>query len=142
MAEAKFDRIVARALRRVRGSVGLPERVWDAVLGDLYAPKKLANQVRHTCPKWAFCILCHRGHVRGVPSGCSPAAEDSNSAAFTLAALERLLADPSLADNKRELKRLVFGEEGAEGYRTPNDEVEVLLALWESGELTCCVAVV
>ncbi|HEY1188719.1 MAG TPA: hypothetical protein VGE74_13780 [Gemmata sp.] len=140
MAEAKFDRITARALRRVRGG-SPPEAAWVAALRELYAADKVAAQEKHTCPKWAFGILCHRGHVRGVQAGCCPSAESSSSAAFALAALDRLLADPSLAEDKRELKRLVFGEEGAEGYRTPNDEVEVLLALWASGDLTCCTAV-
>jgi hypothetical protein len=139
MAEAKFDRITARALRRVRDGSS-PEAAWVATLRELYVADKVASQEKHSCPKWAFCILCHRGEVRGVPSGCCPDAEGSSSAAFTLAALERLAADPSLAENKRELKRLVFGEEGTDGYRTPNDEVEVLLALWESDDLACCAA--
>jgi hypothetical protein len=117
-----------------------PESAWIATLRELYAAEKVASQEKHTCPKWAFCILCHRGHVRGVRPGCCPAAEDSSSAAFTLVALECFLADPWLAQNKGELKRLVFGEEGTEAYRTPNDEVEVLLALWESDNLACGAA--
>jgi hypothetical protein len=136
MAEAKFDRITAQATQRVRDGAA-PNDAWVATLRELYAPEKVASQEKHTCPKWAFCILCNRGEVRHVQPGSCPAAESSSSAAYTLAALERLLADSSLADNKSELKRLVFGDQGTDGYRTPNDEVEVLLALWESAELAC-----
>jgi hypothetical protein len=71
-----------------------------------------------------------------------PAAEDSSSAKFTLAAFDRLRAEPSLRNRKRDLKLLVVGEEGTTGYRKPNDEIEVLLALQEADELTCCAAVV
>jgi hypothetical protein len=89
----------------------------------------LASQIKHSCPKWAFSILCHEGHVEGVQPGGCPAAVGKRSAEFALDALERIRQQPSLADEKRELKRKVFGEPGATGYRTPNEEVEVLFAL-------------
>jgi hypothetical protein len=50
-------------------------------------------------------------------------------------ALERLQHQPSLALDKRELKRGVFGARGSATYRTPNQEVEVLLALMKLGAL-------
>jgi hypothetical protein len=131
MKEGKFDRIIARALSRVREGSS-PDVAWIATLRELYPAERVASQERHTCPKWAFCILCHRGHVCGVRPGCCPTAEGSASADFALAALDRLDSDPSLAENKRELKRLVFGEKGEEAYRTPNGEIEVVLALWDA----------
>jgi hypothetical protein len=134
MGEAKFEQITSSALRRVRAG-GAPEDAWVETLRELYAPEGLESQVKHSCPKWAFCILCHAGHVRGVSPGRCPASEGSSSAAYTLRALSLLLADPSLATNKGDLKRKVFGEPGAPAYRTPNDEVEVLLALWSAGEI-------
>jgi hypothetical protein len=136
MAEAKFEGITSQALGRVVLGAD-PEAAWLETLRERYSKEKLSSQVKHSCPKWAFCILCHRGHIRGVRSGCCPAAEKSGSAVYTLRALDLLLSDPSLASNKRELKRLVFGEPGDEEYRTPNDEVEVLLALWGAGAIEC-----
>jgi hypothetical protein len=87
----------------------------------------------HTCPKWAFTGLCHDGEVKGVRGGSAPESLNRESARYAREVLESLREEPTLAANKAELKRRVFGSPGAEGYRTPNDEVEVLLALWEAG---------
>ena len=129
MGEAKFEAITSRVLTRVRAGSG-SEEAWLGGLGELYPVGALANQVRHSCPKWAFCVHCHRGYVRGVAAGCCPEAEGSSSAAYALRAVDLLRANPALAADKGELKRSVFGERGAPEYRTPNDEVDVLLALW------------
>ena len=110
-----------------------PEEAWEATLRERYSAAKLKNQLRHTCPKWAFAALCHDGAVRGIASGGCPAAEQSRSAAFTLEALRHLRTAPSLAADKESLKRRVFGSPRDEGFRKPNDEVEVLLALWREG---------
>lgn len=140
MAEGKFEDITSCALRRVIAGSS-PEDGWVETLRERYSAAMLVSQVKHSCPKWAFCVLCHVGHVRGVRPGGSPASESRSSAAYTLKALDLLLADPSLAENKRELKRRVFGEPGTSEYRTPNDEVEVLLTLWESGAIEDRVSV-
>src|SRR5437764_11166814 len=104
MAEAKFVEITSRALRRVEAGAD-PEAAWLETLRALYSQEALQNQVKHSCPKWAFCILCHCGHIRGVRPGCCSAAESSSSAAYTLRTVDLLLAEPSLASNKAELKR-------------------------------------
>ena len=131
MDEAKSERLTLRALQKVQAG-DTPADAWLETLKEHYPVEMLANQVKHSCPKWAFCILCHYGHVRGVKSGCCPKAEESSSAAYTLKALDVLRSDPSLARDKKELKRMVFGSPNTPEYRTPNDEVEVLLALWEA----------
>ena len=134
MGKGKFDGLTSRALRRVRAG-HTPEDAWSEALKEVYPAASLEAQLKHSCPKWAFCILCNRGYIRGIGAGCCEAAEGSSSAAYTLQAFDLLVTHPSLAANKAQLKRRVFGEKGAEGYRTPNDEVEVLLALWEAGEI-------
>src|SRR5438132_11674916 len=102
MGQAKFAGITSRALRRVAAGA-CPEDAWLETLKELYAAEMLASQVKHSCPKWAFCILCHGGHVKGVRRGCCPAAEGSSSAAYTLRAFDMLLSDPSLAANTTDL---------------------------------------
>jgi hypothetical protein len=131
----KIDQITSEALRRASEGVP-PDAAWVQALEALYAPEKLANQVKHSCPKWAFSILCHEGHVVRVQPGTCPAAVGKRSAAFTLDAVEWVRRDPALVHDKRELKRRVFGEQGAPGYRKPNDEVEVLFSLLNSGGIT------
>ncbi len=130
--DKKIAEITALAYSRVGAGIE-PENAWNQTLKELYTPEKLAPQMKHTCPNWAFAAFCHTGNLKQVRNGCSPASEKSSSAVFALKGLECLIANPSLATNKAVLKRMVFGEKGKPGYRTPNHEIEVLLALWEAG---------
>jgi hypothetical protein len=63
-----------------------------------------------------------------MAGGSCPAAERMRPAGFVLKARELLLSEPSLVNRKSELMRYVFGARGTPDFRTPNDEVEVLLA--------------
>jgi hypothetical protein len=135
MPETKIEQVTALAWEHAKAGAP-PDRAWLEALAGLYPPEKLASQVQHTCPKWAFSILCHEGLVAGVKRGSCPDAVGRRSAAITLRALERLRHQPSLGADKRELKQLVFGAPGSASYRTPNYEVEVLLALIKLGALT------
>lgn len=128
MTKARYERIVSHALRLVKAGAR-PNNAWLKALREIYPPRMLKNQEKHSCPKWAFSILCHNGYVNGVASDCCPESEGMSSASYTLKALSELTASPSLAANKAELKRRVFGVKGKPGYRTPSGEVEVLLCL-------------
>lgn len=128
MAESKYEQIVSHALGLVKAGVR-PNDAWLKALKKIYPPRMLKNQEKHSCPKWAFSILCHSGYVHGITSGCCPESEGMSSASYTLKAVSELTVNPSLAANKAELKRRVFGVKGKPGYRTPNGEVEVLLCI-------------
>ncbi len=101
-----------------------------------YAGRQLETQTRHSCPKWAFSILCHEGHLKAIESGGCPKAETSSSAAYAIRGLRQLLKEPWLARNRRALKSRVFGDRGDPDHRTPNGEMEVLLALWKAGAMS------
>ena len=131
--QTSLEMKVFRALSLVRAG-SKPHSAWLDMLEEIYPPEKLKGQAKHSCPKWAFSSLCHSGSIKGVAAGCCPESEGKNSARLTLDALSQLRTTPSLSTNKPELKRRVFGEKGMPGYRTPNDEVEVILCLWK--ELT------
>jgi hypothetical protein len=128
MAETQYEKFTARALRLIRAG-GRPNDAWLTTLSEIYPGDKLRSQEKHSCPKWAFSILCHSGHIKGVTLGCCPESEDKSSGSYILDALIHLLANPSLSMNKAELKRKVFGVKGQPGYRTPDGELEVLLCL-------------
>jgi hypothetical protein len=112
-----------------------PDLAWTDGLREVYPSDKVKSQLQHTCPKWAFSALCHRGLVAGVAGGSCPAAERMRSAGFVLKAKELLLLEPSLARRKPELRQRVFGLPGSPDFRTPNDEIEVLLALIDEGAI-------
>jgi hypothetical protein len=134
MPDSKLEQVTANAWERAKAGTA-PDEGWLKALASVYPPEKLANQVKHSCPKWAFSILCHEGLVAGVRRGSCPNALGRRSAEITMRALERLQHHSSLALDKRELKRRVFGARGSVSYRTPNQEVEVLLALMKLGAL-------
>ena len=135
MAKTKIEDITERALAYVKNGKD-PGTAWVEVLKEKYSdPRQLENEVKHSCPKWAFCILCQLGYVKDVSAGCCPDSVGSRSANFALEAYTLLCADPSLASDKKKLKQQVFGTKDDEGYRTPREEVEVLLALWSAGAL-------
>lgn len=135
MPETKIEQVTANAWERAKAGTA-PDEAWLQALADVYPPRMLPNQIKHSCPKWAFSILCHEGWVAGVRRGTCPKAVGLRSAAITMRALERLQYHGALASDKRELQRVVFGARGSATYRKPNDEVEVLLALSKLGALT------
>lgn len=126
--EEKIRHVTSIAYRVGREGIR-PDLAWIEAIRETYPPDKVKSQLGHTCPKWAFSILCHRGFVVGMAGGSCPAAEGKRSANFVLMARELLLSEPSLAARKPDLKQRVFGSKGTPGFRTPNHEIEVLLAL-------------
>jgi hypothetical protein len=130
--EVKVEQVTSIAYRLARQGVR-PDLAWIEGIHEVYAADKVESQLQHTCPKWAFSILCQRGLVADVAGSGCPAAEGKRSADFVLTALKLLLSEPSLAGRKRDLKRRVFGLPSAPDYRKPNQEIEVLLALIQAG---------
>jgi len=130
--EVKVEQVTSIAYRFARQGVR-PDLAWVEGHHEVYPADKVESQVQHTCPKWAFSILCQRGLVADVAGGGCPAAEGKRSAEFVLTALKLLLSEPSLASQKLDLKRRVFGLPSALDYRKPNQEIEVLLALTQAG---------
>jgi hypothetical protein len=132
--EGKIERVTLSALHHTRHGVR-PDLAWVEGIREVYSADRTKSQLQHTCPKWAFSILCHRGLVAGVAAASCPAAEGKRSADFVLSAREMLLSDQTLANRKQDLKRRVFGLQGNPDYRSPNHEIEVLLLLIGVGAL-------
>lgn len=132
--DTKVGHIAVRAHAIAAEGVS-PTDAWIGSLEETYTSSQLRNQLQHTCPKWAFGALCNHGVLKDVPAGSCETAVTKRSAQFTLRALELISEDRSLLMDKRELKRVVFGSPGFPRYRSPNDEIEVLLGLWQAGLL-------
>lgn len=132
--ETQIARITSAALNRVMTGE-MPDTAWINALKESYPPEKLGAQLKHTCPKWAFRILCHKGYVKGATGGSCPRAEGRSSAAYTLKARDLLIGERSLVMDKRELTRRTFGEKDSLNFRRPNQEIDVLLSLVASGAL-------
>lgn len=104
----------------------VPQKAWRAALIERYIePSQLQNAIKHTCPKGAFLGLCSLGVIDGIHPGNYT--KSKSSSGYAAAALNLLRRDSRLVRDKFRLNTLVYGP------RTPNDETEVVLALWENG---------
>ena len=90
-------------------------------------PGKPDAQVKG-CPKGTYLGLCEKGLVAGVPAGAYDAGEDNKG--YAIDAVRLLIRDPSLVDAgpKALWARVMNGRD-----KRPNDQMEVVLALWCSG---------
>ncbi|HEY5232000.1 MAG TPA: hypothetical protein VIK35_00500 [Verrucomicrobiae bacterium] len=99
-----------------------PTVAWsDAVKKEF--PKSKRSQEK-CCPRGAFLGLCEAGLVRGVPRGdyIGP----TLNAQYAIAAVTQLWKEPSLANDALKLWRRV-----TPGLKTPNQQMNVVIALWE-----------
>lgn len=117
-----YGEVALRAWELITAHGASPPEAWRQAVCVRYPDAaQQKNALQHTCPRGAFLGLCERGLVRNVAAGSYTGSTASSGYAF--AAVGLLQAEPDLADNKAELKKRVYGT------RTPNDEVEVVLAL-------------
>jgi hypothetical protein len=99
---------------------------WDSAM------KKLSispNSQKKSCPKDIFLGLCEEGRVKGTPKGNYTRSKKNK--AYAIRALEFLEggADPLSA---KKLWGLVTNDSGT----TPNNQMEVVLALWNNDLIT------
>lgn len=127
-----YGEVALRAWSLASAGGTSPPAAWKQALEERFTePKQLQNAIRHTCPKGAFLGLCQHGLVKGVKKGWYT--NSTSSSSFALMTVALLREAPSLAHDKPALKARVFGG------RTPNGEVDVVLALWENGIVQAAV---
>lgn len=117
-----YGEVALRAWELITAQGVSPPDAWRQAVCDRYPnADQQKNALQHTCPRGAFLGLCQWGFVRDVAPGSYTGSTASSG--YALAAAGLLRAEPDVANNKSELKKRVYGT------RTPNDEVEVVLAL-------------
>jgi Family of unknown function (DUF6979) len=105
-----------------------PANAWDKALTERYPdPSQLKNARQHSCPKGAFLGLFEDGYLTKISRGRYTISVKSKG--YAVKAAKKLLHDCSLAARKKELTAQVYGK------RSPNDEVNVVLALLEHHRL-------
>jgi hypothetical protein len=133
----RYGKTTLRALHFVKAGAK-PLDAWSNAWEEISAPKK-----SKPCPKWAFCLLCHHGHVKGIAAGCCPDSDGRKD--WVLRLLEKLRLDDIIWTDEKKLKRVmdsVFGEmvsvpgkKRKRRNREPSQEIEVLLSLWRTGSI-------
>jgi hypothetical protein len=128
-----FGKAAIVATRIVAGGRKLsPGEAWDLAIARLSNSPKTQKK---TCPRNAYLGLCEAGAIVGIEAGRYGAPEDNPNGAYALTALS-LLQSGEAAD-----KQLLWSRVTAPRRLSPDEQMDVVLSLWEqhllqSGEPT------
>jgi hypothetical protein len=116
------------------------QEAWRAIVEDVFPDAPEARD--KACPREAFLGLCAAGLIRGVsPNTCTEPSRSPNRR-YSITAVRLLTSDPNLAHgSKIGLWRRVIKELGMDLKKKPNEQMEVVLALWERGLINTSTAV-
>jgi hypothetical protein len=107
-----------------------PHQAWETVAARVFG--KGTFGYRKGCPKETFLGLCEEGRVKGIPQGEQYTKSNANKL-YALTALEILKNAPNLKDNKAALWRKVMKQLGMNENKCPNQQMDVVVALWLNG---------
>ena len=126
----KYGTTAVLAVQLVRAGCKSADEAWRTVASDVFAS---APQARvKACPREAFLGLCQAGLIRGVPANSCTQASRSPNRVYATTAVRLLVADPDLSQgSKAVFWRRVMKELGTDAKKKPNDQLDVVLSLWE-----------
>ncbi len=125
----KYGDTAVRAAGLVQNGFWSPEQAWDSVAAEMFPDREQAR--RKSCPKHAFLGLCRAGLIRGVQGEVGAENDSSLNGGYARAAVHLLVADPALARvGAADLWWRVMKKIGADPEKTHNQQMDVVLALW------------
>ena len=120
----------AIALARARGTA--PDAAWRSVAAEVFAGAP--EGMRKVCPRETFLGLCQAGLVRGISGDDAGNRQLGANRQYAVAAVRLLARTPTLArEKKTELWRRVMGSAGADSGKKHNQQLDVVLTLWNEG---------
>jgi hypothetical protein len=128
---AKYGTTAVRAVERMQRGVPA-DAAWKSVADELFpdAPDARCK----SCPREAFLGLCEAGLVQGVARKSRMEPVESPNRKYAVTAIRLLEADPDLArGSKIGLWRRVMAELGEDPGKKHNQQIDVVLSLWEAG---------
>lgn len=128
----KYGSTAIRSVEQLRSGAESADEAWRVIAEDIFERAPEARD--KACPREAFLGLCAAGLVRGVsPDTCSEASRSPNRS-YSVTAVQLLAANPDLVQwSKIGLWRRVLKELGADPKKKPNEQMDVVLSLWEQG---------
>ena len=102
-----------------------PEQAWEKSV------KEVASQDKD-CPRCAFLGLAEDGLIVGIPSGSYTRSRDNKR--YAIEGVKLLRKEPDLCDNRSEMWRRIMRNE-PDKNKTPNNQMEVVAALWKNGDI-------
>lgn len=118
----KYGKTATKAVQNYRDSYSI-EELWSRAAKEVFETKSSQEK---NCPKGTFLGLCEEGLVKGIPKGNYTKSEKNKS--YALKAVVILKNNPNKAFTPKELwDKLALGD------KRSNSQMDVVLALWESG---------
>ena len=117
---------VAAALVAQRGKIKPPE-AWKLETEKIFTGKSSQSK---SCPRNAFLGLCEEGYVKKIPSGKYTNSNLNKS--YATCAIKLLYENESLKENVDCLWRRVMCEVRADLKKVHNDQMDVVIALWNN----------
>jgi hypothetical protein len=128
----KYGATAVRAAQLLRGGCKSPEVAWETIAREVFS--EAAESQKKACPKEAFFGLCESGFLRGVSVNIRPALGESPNRQYAVVAVRLLANQPDLAEGtKVALWRRVLEVLEADPNKRPNEQLDVVLALWNEG---------
>lgn len=123
----KYGVVALKVVELIRiGEEKEPLTAWNIAASEMFG--KGSSSQRKDCPRNAFLGLCEEGLVRGVPNGKYLLRPNNKNKAYAVEAVRLLKANPELAKDKKRLWSEVI-----KGDEKHNEQMDVVLALWNSG---------
>lgn len=128
----KYGDTAVEAAVLLRNGYRSAEDAWRVIAGEVFRDAPAARG--KVCPRETFLGLCQAGLIRGVPAtSCIPSNSGLNRG-YSVAAVRLLAAEPNLArQGGTELWRRVMSEVGADSTKRHNQQMDVVLSLWNKG---------
>ena len=118
----KYGQTALKAVQNYKSSYAITE-IYARAAKEIFDTKSSQEK---GCPKGTFLGLCEEGLVKGIPRGNYTKSVKNKE--YALQAIEIL----KWADNKIYTPKELWAELNL-GDKRPNSQMDVVLALWESG---------
>lgn len=124
----RYGEAAIRAAEKLQsGGVFGPKDAWEKATSEIFG--KGTSSQRKNCPRSAFLGLCEAGKVKGVPSGDYTRAKENKE--YALKALQLLRERSDLSSSPE----FLWSKALENKTKTHNHQMDVVIALWESGVL-------
>lgn len=112
----------------IKENIASPNEAWDAAIDNISSS---VSSQKKGCPKNAYLGLCEEGMLKGIPSGKYCKSSNNKNKKYALTAIALLEKYPNYLKDKKELWKLVMQEENEDQNKVHNDQMDVVIALWE-----------
>jgi hypothetical protein len=132
---SKYAQAAVEAARLcTHGTYLSPRIAWDQATTHIFGAGTAAQE--KGCPRDAFLGLCEEGLIKGIPQGSY--CNSVKNKRYALSALAHLQLNPSLSKQPMLLWHQVLEGE----HKTYNSQMDIVIALWNSGLLAPMAAAV